>query len=170
MKFSLVPDYIFEKFNDLSPQFLTDLGIKAVLLDIDNTLEPYENALPGDHVKKWLQELADCGIKCAFVSNNGKDRVEEFNSVLGLPAYYKAGKPFRKSLIKAMAQLGADKDTTLMMGDQILTDVWAARNAGVRAAIVPPINDKKELFTRFKRVLERPFIKKYKRMHAEAVK
>ena len=170
MKFSLVPDYIFEKFNDLTPKFLTELGIKAILLDIDNTLEPYENALPGDHVKKWLSELSDCGIKCAFVSNNGKDRVEEFNSELGLPAYYKAGKPFRKNLVKAMAQLGTDRNATLMMGDQILTDVWAARNAGIYAAIVPPINDKKDLFTRFKRVLERPFIKKYERKHTEAGK
>lgn len=167
MKFSLVPDYIFDKFNDLTPQFLSDLGIKAVLLDIDNTLEPYENALPGDHVKKWLSELAAQGIKCAFVSNNGKERVELFNSVLNLPAYYKAGKPFKKNLIKAMFSLGADKNTTIMVGDQILTDVWAARNAGIRAVVVPPINDKRDIFTRFKRVLERPFLKKYKRVHTE---
>ena len=66
-----------------------------------------------------------------------------------------------------MFSLGADKDTTIMVGDQILTDVWAARNAGVRAVVVPPINDKRDIFTRFKRVLERPFLKKYKRIHTE---
>ena len=66
MKFSLVPDYIFDKFNDLTPQFLSDLGIKAVLLDIDNTLEPYENALPGDHVKKMAFRPCRSRYKMCF--------------------------------------------------------------------------------------------------------
>ena len=165
MKFTLVPDFVFDKFNDLTPQMLKSLGIKGVLLDIDNTLEPYENPMPGEHVVSWLSALKEQGIGCAFVSNNGKERVELFNSELGLPAYYKAAKPFKKNLVAAMDKLGVKPCETVMMGDQILTDVWAARNAGVLAAVVPPINDKKDPFTRFKRLLERPIMRKYRKIH-----
>ena len=163
MKFTLVPDFKFEKFSDVTVEFLTSAGLRFLILDIDNTLEPYENDVPGESVKSWLSELSECGIKCAFVSNNSRERVEIFNENLGFPAYYKAKKPFKKNIIKAMEALGAKKDETAVMGDQIFTDVWAARNAGVRAILLPPIRDKRDIFTKFKRFLERPIIKKYEK-------
>ena len=163
MKFTLVPEYKFEKFDDVTAEFLVSLGIKGVLLDIDNTLEPYEHALPGEHVVLWLKSLSDNGIRTAIVSNNNRERVELFNKEIGMPAYAKAGKPFRKNLIKAMSDIGTDSSNTAFIGDQILTDVWAAHNAGLLAILVPPINDKKDIFTRFKRWLEKPIQKKYDR-------
>jgi predicted HAD superfamily phosphohydrolase YqeG len=50
---------------------------------------------------------------------------------------------------------------TAMLGDQILTDCFAGMHIGLRAIIVPPIKDKTNLFFRFKRLLERPAIRKY---------
>jgi HAD superfamily phosphatase (TIGR01668 family) len=163
VKFTLVPEYKFDKFNDVTAEFLLSLGIKGVLLDIDNTLEPYEHALPGEHVLLWLKSLSDNGIRTAIVSNNNRERVELFNKEIGMPAYAKAGKPFRKNLIKAMSDIGTDSSNTAFIGDQILTDVWAAHNAGLLAILVPPINDKRDIFTRFKRWLEKPIQKKYDR-------
>lgn len=165
MKFTFVPDFRFNTFDELTPKLLSELGIKGVILDIDNTLEPYEHPLPGEHVKRWLGELNAAGISCAFVSNNNRERVELFNSELGLPAFYKAGKPFKKNLIKAMEIMGSTKENTIIMGDQVFTDVWAARNAGIRAVLVPPINDKKDIFTKLKRLLEKPVLRKYERIY-----
>lgn len=163
MAFSFVPDYMFETFDMASADFLFEIGVRGIILDIDNTLEPYENALPGERVVVWLLSLKEKGIKAAIVSNNNAKRVSLFNSVLGLPAYAKAAKPFKKNLCKAMRDMNTDTANTILMGDQIFTDVWAARNAGIRAILVPPINDKKDLFTRFKRLLERGIIKKYEK-------
>ena len=163
MAFSLVPDYMFEKFDMATADFLTKIGVRGIILDIDNTLEPYENPTPGDHVYKWFSELESKGIKAAFVSNNNSCRVSLFNEKLGFPAYPKGGKPFPKNLFRAMADMGCDKSETILMGDQIFTDVWAARNAGIRAILVPPINDKRDPFTRFKRLLERGIINKYEK-------
>ena len=162
----LIPDYKLSTFEEASAEFLTEKGISAIILDIDNTLEPYEHPMPGDHVKKWISELQNVGIKIAFVSNNNKDRVELFNKDLGLVAFYKAGKPFKKNIIKAMNLIGAAASSTALMGDQIFTDVWAARNAKLTAILVSPINDKKDVFTRFKRFLERPILKKYDKKRA----
>ena len=163
MGFTFVPDYRFDKFCDMTVEFLLERGIKGVILDIDNTLEPYEHPLPGDHVKAWLSDLSSAGISCAFVSNNNKERVDLFNSDLKLPSFPKAGKPFKKNVLKAMEIIGSDKTNTVLMGDQVFTDVWAARNAGIISALVPPINDKRDLLTRFKRLLEKPILKKYEK-------
>jgi predicted HAD superfamily phosphohydrolase YqeG len=80
-----------------------------------------------------------------------------------MPAYAKAGKPFKKNLLRAMKDIETDREHTIFIGDQILTDVWAAHNAGIRAILVPPINDKKDLLTKFKRLLERPILRKYEK-------
>ncbi len=160
---NLVPDYIFKTFDEASADFLCSIGIKAVILDIDNTLEPYEHPHPGEHVIAWLNSLSERGIKTAIVSNNGWERVNIFNKDIGMPAIAKAKKPFKKNVLRAMEMLSAKRENTIFIGDQILTDVLAAHNAGIRAILVPPINDRRDLFTKFKRLLEKPFIRKYEK-------
>ena len=167
MKLSLVPDFRFEKFSDASLDFLMDLGVKGVILDIDNTLEPYENPMPSSKVKEWLHALNENGIRTAFVSNNNKERVSIFNKELNMPAFPKAKKPFPKKLKKAMMMIGSDKTNTVIMGDQVFTDVLAGRMAGIRTILVPPIKDKRDLLTRFKRLLEKPILKKYEKVKKE---
>ena len=79
--------------------------------------------------------------------------------------YYKAKKPFKKNVLRAMSDMGTDKENTVLMGDQIFTDVWAAHNTGIRAILVPPINDKRDPLTKFKRLLEKPVMRKYNKIH-----
>ena len=160
---SLVPDFYLDKFSDASVEFLVSIGIKGIVLDIDNTLEPYENPTPTEPVLAWFDSLASAGIKAAFVSNNNAARVELFNKNLGFPAYSGAGKPFKKNVLRAIADMGVSFDEAIMMGDQVYTDVWAARNAGIRVILVPPIKDKRDILTRGKRFLEKPILQKYKK-------
>ena len=165
MQGPLMPDYMFRTFDEITPAFLQSLGIRAILADIDNTLAPYEQPEPDDRIKNWIASLAAAGIAIAFVSNNDRERVELFNRTLGVPAYWKSGKPFKKNLIKAMNDLGGTRETTVMLGDQLLTDALAGHNLGVKCLIVPPIRDKKNAFFRFKRWLEKPTVKKFKKKH-----
>ena len=163
MKNPMMPDYMFRAFDEITPAFLASLGVKAILADIDNTLAPYEQPEPDERIKGWIASLAEAGIGIAFVSNNDWERVELFNRTLGVPAYAKSGKPFKKNLVKAMNDLGGTLDTTVMLGDQLLTDALAGHNLGVRCLIVPPIRDKKNAFFKFKRWLEKPVVKRFKR-------
>ncbi len=165
MSLSLKPDYMFRTFDEITPAFLTDLGVHAILADIDNTLAPYEQPEPDDRIRGWIAALAAAGISIAFVSNNDAARVERFNRTLGVPAYPKSGKPFKKNLVKAMNALGGTRETTVMLGDQLLTDALAGHNLGVRVLIVPPIKDKRNAFFRFKRWLEKPVIRRFKKKH-----
>ncbi len=161
---TLVPELYFDDIYSITPRLLSDRGIDAVILDIDNTLVPYEIAEPTEEVRAWLSALNSAGIKAAFVSNNHPPRVELFNRTLGLLAFPDSKKPLKRSCRTALKALGADPKRTAVIGDQIFTDVLAGRLSGLACAIlVKPIKDKTDLLTRFKRKLEIPILKKYAR-------
>ena len=166
LSYLLTPDAMFEKFDDITPDFLLSKNITALLIDIDNTLAPYEQPVPDERIISYFDSLRKSGIKATLVSNNNKARVELFNESLGLPAYADCKKPSKKMLIYAMEKMGATPENTAAIGDQLLTDALGAHSLGIPAFIVPPIKDKKNLFFKFKRLLEKPYIKKYKKLHA----
>ena len=163
MKNLFLPDGRFATFDEVGADFLAEEGIRALILDIDNTLEPYENDLPGERVLRWLDELHAAGIRTAIVSNNNRERVERFNESLGMPVFWKAKKPFSGAVKKALAALGARPQEAAFLGDQIFTDVLAGHLASMRAYLVPPIRDRRDLLTRAKRLLERPILARYER-------
>ena len=167
MRKYLMPDRILPTYRDVTPQLCRELGIRAILSDIDNTLAPYEQAKSDEQIRTWLRELNEAGISIALISNNHADRVELFNSDLGLIAYPDAGKPFGKCLRRAMTALGSDPSNTAMLGDQLLTDALAGHLQHLKVLIVPPICDKRTAFVRFKRMLEHPVIRRYYKKHGE---
>ena len=164
---TLQPDAYFARFTDITPAFLADRGITALLIDIDNTLAPYEEPDPRPETAAWFAALADAGIAAALISNNDAARVERFNATLSLPAYPDAHKPLPATARKALAALGADPSHAASLGDQIFTDVACARLCGMQAILVPPIRDKRTLFWRIKRALERPILRHWHKKHGE---
>ena len=85
MKHPLLPDYDFDTYKDITPEFLKSIEKTCVLCDIDNTLVPYDEPNPTDDVCAWVKTITDAGIKLILVSNNDKERVERFNEKLNLP-------------------------------------------------------------------------------------
>ncbi len=157
------PDFTFGAYHEITPEWLLSLGISALLIDIDNTLAPYEQAEPDERIIAWFDALHKNGIRAALISNNHAERVERFNAALGLPAYPDSKKPSRKTLLRAISELGAELSDCAVLGDQLFTDAYAGKRLGLRAIIVPPIKDKKTLFFRAKRALEKPIMRSYER-------
>ena len=166
-----VPDYYFDTVYDITPELLKKHGVKGIILDIDNTLVPYEIPEPTEENIAWLELMHKSGIRTAFVSNNHKQRVELYNEKLGCPAFYDSGKPMKKACNRALEALGLEAKECAIIGDQVFTDVVAGRNAHLGMAIlVKPIKDKKNLFFRFKRLLEKPVLATYNRRMKKKVK
>lgn len=161
------PHHTFRAYFELTAAFLKEQGVNVLLLDIDNTLAPYEQPLPDEGLKNWLEGLKSQGIAVAFLSNNHAARVELFNHALGLPCRYDAHKPLTRHARRLITALGGTKKTAAIMGDQIFTDVCCAKFLGARAFLVPPILDKRDKFTRFKRRLERGILRRYYKKHPE---
>ena len=49
------PDYMFRTYDEISPDFLREIGVRVVLADIDNTLAPYEQPEPDERIRTWIE-------------------------------------------------------------------------------------------------------------------
>lgn len=162
----LIPDLYTDTVYDIDIEALRKAGVRAIISDIDNTLVPYSEPVPTESVSQWYKELLDAGISVALVSNNCAERVGIYNAQTAYPAIADAHKPSKKPLAELMDRLGVKPQETVMLGDQIFTDVLSGRLAGAYCILVKPIKDKKDILTRSKRILERPFLRAYKRKNA----
>ncbi|MBR3836911.1 MAG: YqeG family HAD IIIA-type phosphatase [Clostridia bacterium] len=159
----LIPDLICKEVYDVPFSRFWEEGVRVVVFDIDNTLVSYETPKPTQKVKELLSHLSGEGFSVALVSNNSPERVELFNAELGYFAVADSHKPLKRALKPVFARFSVSSKQLLLVGDQLLTDVLAARLHGARAVTVLPIKKKENLFFRFKRFLEKPFIRIYYR-------
>lgn len=167
----LTPDRIFGSYSEITPDYLLSKKIRFVLCDIDNTLVTYDDVEPTEGVLAWIYSMRDAGIEIIFVSNNNEQRVKSFAEKTGCRAYANSGKPLVRKVIKAMRDSGAQSSDTAVIGDQIFTDILLGAKLKLPLRLlVPPIKDKKTLFFRFKRFLEKPVIKKYLKAQTKSIK
>ena len=158
------PNRYFDKKEDIPFDIYYKAGYRGIIFDIDNTLVPHD--APADHaVIDFIKQLKDMGFRICLLSNNGKERVASFNRPLQVQYIYKANKPFRTGYEQAMKLLKTDKGNTLFIGDQIFTDVWGARRAGIYSILLDPINPKEEIQIVLKRIPEKYFKWNYRRVH-----
>ena len=141
---------------------LYEEGYRGVIFDIDNTLVPH-GAPADDRAKKLFSRLSDIGFSSCLISNNQEARVKMFNKDIGTHYISNACKPSAKNYIRAMQIMGTDRTTTLFVGDQLFTDVWGAKRAGIHNILVRPIHPKEEIQIVLKRYLEKIVLYFYKK-------
>lgn len=154
------PTYVFDKVGDITPEFLKTKDIKALLLDLDNTLTTHNNPVPPQSSLEWLDSMKAAGIKLMIVSNNHAPRVTPFAKQLGLDFVPEGKKPLTFGYTKAIKKLGLGKRNVAAVGDQIFTDVLGSNLKGIRSIFVFPIEPETSLPFRFKRACEKPFLPK----------
>ncbi|MBQ9429744.1 MAG: YqeG family HAD IIIA-type phosphatase [Clostridia bacterium] len=159
----LIPDRMFDTVFEITPAFLAEAGISALLCDIDNTLSPYEDPVPSPQIRAWIEGMRAAGVAIALISNNTEARVAAYNKDLNLAAFADAHKPSVTVYKQAAAAIGVPLSRCAVLGDQLLTDALAAWRLRIPALIVPPIKDKTTLFFRAKRAIEAPFIRAYRK-------
>lgn len=148
------PDEYLDSTYDIDFKKFYEKGYRGIIFDIDNTLVPH--GAPADRrAEELFQRLKELGYSCCLLSNNQRPRVERFNEKIQVYFIENAHKPSRKNYRKACGLMGTGTDNTLFVGDQLFTDVWGAKNAGIRSILVKPIHPKEEIQIVFKRYLER---------------
>lgn len=141
---------------------LYEQGYRGVIFDIDNTLVPH-GAPADERAKKLFDRLGKIGFKSCLLSNNQEGRVLMFNREIKTDYIYNAHKPSTKNYIRAMEIMGTDPASTVFVGDQLFTDVWGAKRAGIRNILVKPIHPKEEIQIVLKRYLEKIVLHFYKK-------
>lgn len=134
-----IPTFVVNAVYDLRPDVLREQGIKAVLVDLDNTLIAWNNPDGTPELRAWLDEMTEAGLPVVVVSNNKHARVQRAVEQFGVDFISRAMKPFAHGINKAIAAYGFDRDEVVMVGDQLMTDIRAAHRAGIRSILVKPL-------------------------------
>ncbi len=124
-----------------------------MIFDIDNTLVCHGAPATAQAVELF-KALREMGYDTLVLSNNKEPRVKSFAEAVGSRYIYKAGKPGLKGYQEAMAQFCTTPAETLFVGDQLFTDIWGAKRAGIDSVLVPQIDAKEEIQIVLKRKLE----------------
>lgn len=151
----LKPTVLRERVTDISPALLRQLGVRAVLLDVDNTIAPYGIHEPIPGARDWVRRLSEEGFRVVVVSNNYKKRVSAFAAKLGLDFISFALKPLPSGYLRARRMLGVRCRDCAVVGDQIFTDVAGANLCGMRSVLLSPIEPEEGLSFRVRRRLEK---------------
>lgn len=143
-------------------------GFKTLFIDVDNTLIPYDNR----DYQPWHEALktaiVENGFQVVLVSNNARVKIQAFAEAFAAPFVARAQKPAKIGFQRALKMAGADITTTLMIGDQLMTDVYGANRLGIQSILVKPIRQKSEKwYTKITRRLENQMLKRVLKINPE---
>ena len=131
-------------------------GIRGIITDLDNTLVGAKEPLATPELIVWLELVKKMGFKVVIVSNNGELRVRKFAEPLQIPFIHRAKKPTNAAFHKALQWMELSAEQTVVVGDQMLTDVLGGNRMGLHTILVLPIALLDEgFFTKVNRKIEK---------------
>ena len=157
----IYPNVCFDKVENITIDFLHEKGIKALILDVDNTLIDYHKNMK-ESIVQWAEEIKKQGIKMYILSNtNQKEKVEKVANKLKIPYENFAKKPCKKGFKKVQKILNKKPEEIGVVGDQIFTDVIGGNRCKMFTILVEPIDEKDFWYTAWKRPLENKIKNRY---------
>ncbi|MDR6225118.1 YqeG family HAD IIIA-type phosphatase [Desmospora profundinema] len=151
----IIPDEFVESIYDIDYNALQRRGVKAIIVDLDNTLVEADRPDATPKLISWLDQLQGMGFKVMIVSNNTRTRVSRFATPLRVPWIHAAKKPLLSAFNRAMRQLETTPEETVMVGDQLFTDVLGGNRRGMHTILVLPVSEVEGIFTKVNRLMER---------------
>ena len=140
---------------DVSLDLLAEGGVRGIVVDLDNTVCAYRRPELAPGVADWVAAARDRGFALVLVSNNFSERVASIGAQLGIPVVPNALKPLPFAFLRALKLLGTPRGATVVIGDQLFTDVLGAKLLGLRTILTKPLVEKDFPLTRVLRFLER---------------
>lgn len=136
----LAPDYYYSSVHAIDLDALARSGVRALLLDMDNTLIPRDTNLVTDELKSWAAGLTERGFRVCLLSNNWHERVRVVARELGLDIVDHAVKPLPFAFLRARKRVGVRASQCAVVGDQLFTDILGGKLLGMRTVLVEPLS------------------------------
>lgn len=155
------PTYAFNRVTDITLEFLEEIEVKAILLDVDNTIVSYVSKTPIDGSLSWVESLEAAGYKVYIVSNNYRDRVTAVAKTFSLPFTYLGLKPLPFGFMRAKKAMSVRSKDCLVVGDQIFTDILGANLSGMKSVLLTPVEIETGWNYKLRRNLEKKLKRKY---------
>lgn len=134
---------------------LTVRGKNLILLDVDNTLTRWKSEEIDATVRDWVSLAQSKGFRLALLSNtHHPERLNRLAEQLKIPVIPGRMKPSRSMYLRALAEFGAEPSQAIMIGDQLLTDVFGANRSGIEAIWLQPISQTEFIGTKINRWIE----------------
>ncbi|MDV3350364.1 YqeG family HAD IIIA-type phosphatase [Leptothoe sp. LEGE 181152] len=125
----------------LTPELIQQHQLKGLILDVDETLVPFQQSQPLEEVRQWLQQMQTL-VPVVLVSNNlSHSRIRRIAETLEVPFYTSAGKPSRRKLRQAAELMKLPHHEIAMVGDRLFTDVLGGNRLGLFTVLVEPMVD-----------------------------
>ena len=150
-----LPDQHVKSIFEIQPESLKEKGVKGIITDLDNTLVEWDRPNATPKLIEWFDNMRRHEILVTIVSNNNERRVRAFSDPLQMPFIFQARKPMTRAFNKALKQMGLSKEETVVIGDQLLTDVLGGNRSGFHTVLVVPVAQTDGFVTRFNRKVER---------------
>jgi uncharacterized protein len=154
------PDRVVTAIEMIDLPQLKQSGIKALIIDIDNTLTPHHKDVILDSKLEWLKQAKAQGFFVLLLSNNRIKRIKSITASYGLEGYGFAFKPFSPYYRRILDSGGFSPNEVCCIGDQLLTDILGAKLNGMASIYVEPISPRDIIFSRFSRWLEKRLMAK----------
>lgn len=155
---SIRPWMRFERVENVPWELLAGQGVKAVLFDLENTLVP-----PGgpftDEAREVVSRVRATGMQAAVVTNCSAAWVRETLTAEDVAFVAPAHKPGRDGFVDACRMLGVKPSSAVFVGDQMITDVFGAQRAGMRAILLEPRWRREAMSSRFQRLVSKGLLR-----------
>ena len=159
---------------DIDYDELQKQGISALFFDLDNTIIGYDQErLQKEHVE-LIKKLSKT-FKIMILSNTSYKRVSLALADVDVPFIWHATKPLKRGFKKALKKIGVSKEHVMMVGDQLMTDIFGSNRVGIKTILVKSVKRKSDRkITKFNRRIENYVIgkiaKKYPDLYDERLK
>lgn len=167
-----IPNEFHQAFFDINFEQLYKSGYRLILTDLDNTLISYDEDKPTKQITDKFTELKALGFEIRLISNNVPKRIETFVEGTDLVGFGNARKPLLIGMKKAYKSTTiTDKSKVIIIGDQLMTDIWAANRFNAYSILVNPVKKKTELwYTKFNRRIEAKMLVKIQKHYPNRFK
>lgn len=156
-----IPNLILKDVTCIDVELLNKYNIKALVLDVDNTLTTHGSQEIEKKVLDWLEMMKSKNIPLMIVSNNTEDRIKPFAKRLGIEYVAMGLKPMTRGFTIAQKRFAVPKRQIAVIGDQIYTDIVGGNMKGCFTILVSPFKLEETTFFKIKRFLENRHIKRY---------
>lgn len=156
----LCPNEIHRSVLEIDLDSLAAKGLKGLLIDIDNTLVPWNKEQMTEEFLSWIKTAKDKRFRVCLVSNGLPARVARFAEMIDVPGVSRALKPRRGPFIKGLSLLGLKAGQVAMIGDQLFTDVLGGNRLGLYTILIDPLSTKELRSTKLVRRIERRILRR----------
>ena len=156
------PDEIYSDLQEIDFANYARQGFQLVMLDIDNTLAQHGSSHADEFAREVIRRIQTAGLICWIISNGKKHRIGLYAASIELPFIAMSNKPSRRAFKHVCHVTGVEAKRAIMIGDQLLTDIYGARRAGCYAVLVHPRSEHEAWNVRIKRGIEKPLLRRFK--------